>query len=555
MNTSDAVGSQTSRKATVLILGLVSLFVLVPLLVFGIPGSRDLTHHSHLALAFFDSISAGKIIPGWLADANNGYGDVSVRFYPPGLSLLLATFRVLLRSWYLSFVVVLTLLTFIGGLGAYYWAKEFVPSRYAVWAGALFIVSPYHINELFQSSLVAEYAAVSVLPFAFAFTERICRGGRRSDIAGLGAAYALLLLFNLPMAVIGSYALAFYLFLRLDWSAPLANVVRFGSGIGLGLVCSAFYWVKVVSELPWLRPESEGTFSATNFVFSSLAKRERDTGIWYANLLELATIALLLPALVLLARRHRNDHGSLIWGAGCITLISLLMTTQLSQPIWAILPGIKNVQVPWRWLAVSSIGASVLVAASIPAWWKIATGKGRPIALLAAGCILLQLAFTVAHPIREAQYVWPEEINNIPSYMPGTRSIGPWFPTWTGTWVPDMPTELVVDGRNVVQTGSAPEHRQYTVGAGTPAEGRVRMLYYPLWEATANGKPLNTSPAPDGVLLIPVPPEEVNVSLDFREPRRTLYSGILSILGLIVLLMFGLTRRKAIGGFGTVPQG
>jgi len=55
------------------------------------------------------------------------------------------------------------LLTFVGGLGAYYWAKEFVAPRYALLAGVLFILSPYHINELFQASLLAEYAAVSVL--------------------------------------------------------------------------------------------------------------------------------------------------------------------------------------------------------------------------------------------------------------------------------------------------------------------------------------------------------------------------------------------------------
>src|SRR4029077_18640471 len=99
--------------------------------------------------------------------------------------------------------------------------------KYAVWAGALFIATPYHISELFTASLLAEYAAVCVLPFAFAFTERICRRGNRLDIAGLSTAYALLVLFNLPLTLIGSYSLLFYFVLTVDWSRIVESSLKF----------------------------------------------------------------------------------------------------------------------------------------------------------------------------------------------------------------------------------------------------------------------------------------------------------------------------------------
>src|SRR5258708_23814048 len=114
------------------------------------------------------------------------------------------------------------------------------------------MLTPYHVNELFQSSLVAEYGAASVLPFVFAFTERICRGGKKRDVAGLGASFALLVLFNLPITVIGSYSLFIYLVLRLDLSRAVPIFVLFAVGIGLGMVCSAIYWLTVGSELSWL---------------------------------------------------------------------------------------------------------------------------------------------------------------------------------------------------------------------------------------------------------------------------------------------------------------
>src|SRR6267143_1805814 len=127
MQPDQTANSQLSKKAAVAIPGIATLVVLVPILMYGIPGKRDLIQHFHHAMTFFDSMSAGNFFPGWAGDSNGGYGDVSVRFYPPALSILLATGRMLFRSWYWATVAVFALLTFVGGLGAYLWAKEFVP--------------------------------------------------------------------------------------------------------------------------------------------------------------------------------------------------------------------------------------------------------------------------------------------------------------------------------------------------------------------------------------------------------------------------------------------
>src|SRR5882724_9667529 len=103
--------SQFSSKSAILILGVVTFIVMVPILIYGIPGGRDLNQHYHHALTFFDSMSAGDFLPSWVGDSNGGYGDVSVRFYPPALSTLLAAGRILLKSWYWASFSVFALLT------------------------------------------------------------------------------------------------------------------------------------------------------------------------------------------------------------------------------------------------------------------------------------------------------------------------------------------------------------------------------------------------------------------------------------------------------------
>jgi hypothetical protein len=108
-----------------------------------------------------------------------------------------------------------------------------------------------------------------------------------------------------------------------------------------------------------------------------------------------------------------------------------------------------------------------------------------------------------------------------------------------------MLDEVSAEGRKVDVTQSTPEHRAYVISAGSAVEARVRSLYYPLWVATAGGKQLATHPAPDGVLMISLPTEATTVNLDFREPPRSLISGIVSaITWLLLVVLVLLPNRK-----------
>src|ERR1700682_4834246 len=185
---------------------LVALAIMSPTLVWGIPSSRDLTNHFRFALSFYDSLRAGNFHPGWLAQSNAGYGDASFRFYPPALYYLLAFARMITGNWLAATLLTATLLFIMGGTGVYFWARVIGYGQNAMWAGILYIVAPYHLNQFFQSFMFAEFAGAAVLPFAFAFTERVCRARRLRDVAGLALSYALLILTHLPLAIIGSIA-------------------------------------------------------------------------------------------------------------------------------------------------------------------------------------------------------------------------------------------------------------------------------------------------------------------------------------------------------------
>src|SRR6185369_8309076 len=204
-----AITSSSTRRCLTWAV-LVSVIFIVPALFFGIPSNKDLLNHFRFALPFFDSLSSGQLYPGWLAESNAGYGDPSFRFYPPALYYLLSLGKVLTGNWYVGTLLTFALLSTLSGLGMYFWTRSMLSESSAMWAAVLYALAPYHVNELYQASLLAEFAGAAVLPFAFGFVERVCRRGRSQDVAGLAATYALLILTHLPLAVMGSLALAVY---------------------------------------------------------------------------------------------------------------------------------------------------------------------------------------------------------------------------------------------------------------------------------------------------------------------------------------------------------
>src|SRR5215472_113928 len=166
----------------------VAFAVVAPMIFWGVPSALDLSNHFRFALPFYDALRSGHLYPSWLAQSNHGFGDASFRFYPPALYYLLAFFRAVSGNWYVATVSTFGSLSVLGAAGMYLWAREFSSSVLAMWAAIFYAVAPYHINELYQALLLAEFAGAAILPFAFLFAERVCRYRRTRDIAGLASA-------------------------------------------------------------------------------------------------------------------------------------------------------------------------------------------------------------------------------------------------------------------------------------------------------------------------------------------------------------------------------
>ena len=509
--------------------------VIIPAILWGIPSNLDLTNHFRFAIPFYDSIAAGDFYPGWLAESNAGYGDPSFRFYPPAFYYLLAASRFLIGNWYGATLVTFVVVSIVGGLGMYFWARSFMPAATASWAAAFYALAPYHVNQLYQAAMLAEWAGSAVLPFVFGFVDRVCERGKPRDIAGLALTYGLLLFTHLPLALIGSIALLVYALVRLEGPGKFLKLAKLACGSVLGLSLSSVYWVTMFSEVSWIagsRGDGSTNDVGYNFVLSSLSPD--NLSVWWMNILTLMTLLLCAPAIVFFFRVTAPSRR-MVRPIIILTASALFMALPLSWPIWRVLRPLQEVQFPWRWLAVVSMGASLVAAAALPHVMDAALKLDRAKRMLVFGAMVISVAFTFSHSVREALYFSSTRFESMVTDVRGTPSLSYWLPVWAHANPRKMAGDVEVAGREVTVTNWQPEHRSFSVAAGPATEARVKTFYYPHWVAKSNAGILPTRPDTDGALLISLRPNATSVNLDFREPAKTKFSTTASLSGLIII--------------------
>ena len=533
----------SASRIRIAVIMAISIGVIVPAVFWGIPSSRDLDNHFRFALPFFDALAHGHWYPGWLAESNGGYGDPSFRFYPPAVYYVMAAMRWLTGSWYQASLLTFCLLSALAGVGMYFWARSIFSATTAMWAAIFYSLAPYHLNQLYQSFLLAEYAAAAILPFAFGFVERVCQKRRWSYVAGLGAVYALLLLTHLPLTIIGSFALLAYAGLRIEKTHILETLKKLSVAFVLGFAASACYWVTMIAELRWIAINHVEVDSSvdyrTNFLFSTFSPA--NLNVWWMNILTVMTLLMIAPAAILIFHRLNSRAVKAIVG---LSLFTFFMASPLSYPVWKVLPPLQQTQFPWRWLALFSMAASMLAAAAVPVWISQRQRVNRAMVLLVFGLVFIGLSFTLSHVVREAMYLKASQFDSNLAHIRGSESVNYWIPIWARLRPQPMQSQIEASDRLVTVRSWQPERRSFDIAEGSATEARVKTFYYPHWIATSGEQVLRTRPASDGALLISLPQQAATVNLDFREPPRTRIAAGISALGWLSIGAFAIPWRR-----------
>lgn len=524
---------------------------ILPLILFGIPDTNDLSQHFKFAQTFYSSIVEGDIFPGWSEKDNFGYGDVGIRFYPPLAYYVLAFARILAGNWYDATWLTFVFWMILGCAGIFYWARCWLSVRDSAVAACFYAIIPFHLHQLYISyNNYSEFAAASILVFCFAFVTKIFQREKIKDILGLAISSALLILTHLPLTIIGIFCLFAYSLTLLKRENFLRPLVKFSIGIGFGLLGSAFYWVALVTEMKWLNHVSD-KFNAGNLSYESnffpFHYHTTLTSLKYAlftvDIAAVITFLFLVSAVIFLIYKRfdkadAHQAQNIFKRVLPLGILAFFMVTPLSRPIWQFVTPLQKVQFPMRWMTVVSICGAMVAGAAAHYLLKGGFLKRR---VWAYGCFLFLTAillFNFVYIINPAAYVplsrekFEAKINDLPEAV----SYECWWTIWAQPKALETNEKVSIPSRAANIISWKPEEKVFEISEGNAGFARIGTFFYPHWQATVNDKLANIEKDENGAMLIAVSGEKSLVKIYFQEPLQV---TIASIVSLLTWLFFG----------------
>src|SRR5271163_2429683 len=545
---------------------LVSLLIVSPFFWLGNATGHDFQYHAASWLDAAGQWKEGIVYPRWTEWANYGFGEPRFIFYPPFSWMLGATLGSLM-PWNHVPIVFIVFAQTLAGLCAFTLARRLLSERAALFCVACYASNPYALLIVYMRSDFAELLANAFFPLLFLLALQICEllenlaTSQRSTmplaIASFAAVFAAIWLSNAPAGVIASYS-SFALFgfaalPRKSWQ-PL---MRGMAGLALGFGLAGFYILPAAYEQRWVniaQALSAGLLPTENFLYTIINDPEHTLFNWIAS-----TIAILLMILTGLAalrvRGGEQDRGSRgafddqLWQAMLLLAgLATVLMLRFTSPLWAVLPKLRFVQFPWRWMSLLAVVFAVFLGCAMGrrrwGWiWAVIT-----FALIGGtGVVLVQRGWwdTQDIPALRAAIANGSGFDGTDEYDPA------------GDDHTNLPTKsaaaMVMDTDSIPGPNSrptthvdrwTPEEKQGSVNSREPFFLGLRLLNYPAWRGEVNGVAVTPRGGDDyNQMIVPVPAGESRVRVRFARTWDRSLGASISLATAFFLLWLG-TRRK-----------
>ena len=566
---------------------LAAAIAVAPQLLLGNSCGHDFDFH---LVSWFDCLHSwqhGILYPHWAPSANYGAGEPRFVFYPP-LTWMLGAALGLLLPWPLVPIALTFLLLAGTGLATRVLARMALADAPATLAGCAALFSGYALFTAYERSAFGELSGGFWIPLILLFILRNRNpSGSLFQRALDGSAVPLALLVagawlsNPPVGVMASYLLAAVALVLALLQKSWAPALRAALAAALGLALSALYLVPAAIEQRWVDIRQitgdPGEMIENSWLFARHADpslAQHDVELRRVSSIAVAMLAVALIGLLVSWRRGKLQGQRRWWiPLALIPVAVLLLQLPISLPLWNLLPKLRFLQFPWRWLVV--LEAPMAIFFSLAVW---PARRGSRLAV-AAACAAVFLAASAAsgmyffQPCDEEDAVRPM----VGVYRSGAGFVG------TDEYAPPgvdssllasgLPAAcLVSDPSTVLGTpapanaddtaplwnagqhsceatfaaaSNQPEHLRIAAFLPHPGYLVLRLRSYPAWRVQVNGRPPSAlPPREDGLLAVPVPQGPLDLTVDWTATSDVLTGRFLSALAVLLLAFLCFFERR-----------
>jgi hypothetical protein len=562
-----------SALAPLIWVALAATAVIAPMLALGQASGHDFQFHLASWLDVAGQWREGILFPRWAEWANWGFGEPRFIFYPPASWMLGAGLGSVL-PWKIAPGAFVWLALMLAGFSMWRFTSEYLPRRQAIYAAVFYAVNPYNLVNVYYRSDFAELLAGAIFPLVIWGAVRVLREGWRS-LPKFALPFAAIWLSNAPAAVLATYSLALIIFVDFVRRRVFARTVAAGTAMACGFGLAAFYifpaaweqrWVQidqVVTDL--LRPDQ-------NFLYTHADNPEFLFFNWKVSTIAAAVILAVAISAVFVARRRR-ELRDVWWYLLALGAAGILMMLPVSGLAWRLLPKLRFVQFPWRWLGPLDFVLSFSLAAAfqnVKRQWLCWAACFALVAGLGAAIVsdawwdsedipVLMAGIQSGHGYEGTDEYQPlgSSRYDLPGVSPdGEVETGPATKRVAISFEGDRGAIAAANG-TAVQIGRWKANSKVFSSAGTkPVVAAVELLNYPAWQATIDGAPAEISIVPEtGQMLVRIPAGSHRVVVRFARTWDRLAGGIVSILSLLVMAALALATKRGVGASKAVGDG
>jgi hypothetical protein len=259
--------------------------------------------------------------------------------------------------------------------------------------------------------------------------------------------------------------------------------------------------------------------------------------------------------------------------------VILFLLLPVSSPVWNLMPKLRFLQFPWRWLVALEAPMAIFFAAAIwPAaaarrWLRNAVLALCTVFFLAVSVLTSYTLLTTTHTFFQPCDDEDAVAGMLDAYSDGAGFAGtdeyappgfdhsrfhsasrpdaclaPAFPAMGLYEVGIVPVKGVEQTRCEAAfafTGNNPEHLHIAAHLARPGDLILRLFIYPAWRVRVNGQPVTPrTEAEDPLMVVPAARGAVDLTVDWTATPDVWAGRWLSVLALILLAALCFLERK-----------
>lgn len=527
-------------------IALVAAIAVTPMLLFGYHRGHDLEIHLQSWMDASSQFRQGIPYPRWASGANYGFGEPRFIFYPPA-SWILGGLLGLALPWRIVPAAYVWLTMICAALAMRKLAGGWLPPRAALLAGLVYAVNPYFVVTAYTRCAFAELLASAIFPLLLWGALRIELEPRKSTVV-VAVSLSAIWLTNLPAGVIATYSLACVMLVLAFVHRSIRPVLYGATATLAGIGIAAFSLLPAAWEQKWINIRAITTAdlsTATNFLFSPFGLPH--THEFNRRISPLAVLVILTAiAAAVAARRTRERFAAVWWTLGILCGFSGLLMFRVSSPVWRVLPELRFLQFPWRWMFPLCASTVLLLA------FAACESKRRRILWPAIALTILVLDAGIMHTKEWFPHVTGKVADQFQSGA-GYAGLPEYSPLVERQPLPaNAPLISLADPAAVANSvrveAWSPEKKVIVAYLLHPTAINLKLLAYPAWQARVNGKPVALQEDPQtGRLMASLPAGTSRTEITFDRTWDRATGILISVVSSAILLVFSrffATRRK-----------